>query len=107
MGKSNGKYICKCHLCKIEIESLIHLFLRCHKIKHALDEVKHIFNILFEKNIELFEDHFILGVHEREITENLLFLNGVTCILKWEIWKTRNYKKYNQSIYREAIVKIN
>jgi hypothetical protein len=42
MGKSNGKYICKCHLCKNEIESLIHLFLRCHKIKHALDEVKHI-----------------------------------------------------------------
>ena len=62
MGKSNGKYICKCHLCKNEIESLIHLFFRCHKIKHALDEVKHIFNILFEKNIERFEDHFILGV---------------------------------------------
>ena len=27
MGKSNSKYICKCHLCKNEIESLIHLFL--------------------------------------------------------------------------------
>ena len=62
MGKSNGKYICKRHLCKNEIESLIHLFFRCHKIKHALDEVKHLFNILFEKNIERFEDHFILGV---------------------------------------------
>ena len=35
MGKSNGKYICKCHLCKNEIESLIHLFYRCHKIKHV------------------------------------------------------------------------
>ena len=97
----------KCHLCKNEIESLIHLFFKCHKIKHALDEVKHIFNILFEKNIERFADHFILGVHEGEITENLLLLNCVTCILKWEIWKTRNYIKYNQSIYREARVKIN
>jgi hypothetical protein len=107
MGKSNGKYICKCHLCKNEIESLIHLFFRCHKIKHAFDEVKHIFNILFEKNIERFADHFIRVVHEGEITENLLLLNCVTCILKWEIWKTRNYIKYNQGIYREAIVKIN
>ena len=108
LGKSNANlYICKCHLCKNEIESLIHLFFRCHKIKHALDEVKHIFIYIFEKNIERFEEHFILGVHEGEITENLLLLNCVTCILKWEIWKTRNYIKYDQSIYREAIVIIN
>ena len=31
-------------------------------------------------------------------------MNLVICILKWVIWKTRNYIKYNKSIYREAIV---
>ena len=34
-------------------------------------------------------------------------MNLVICILKWGIWKTRNYIKYNKSIYREAIVITN
>ena len=53
MEKWNGQ----CHFCKNEIESLIRLFYRCHKIKHVLDEVKHIFNIIFEKNIVLVEEN--------------------------------------------------
>ena len=101
MGKWNGQY----HFCKKnEIESLIRLFYRCHKIKHVLDEVKHIFNIIFEKNIVLVEENLILGVYEGEITEDLLLLNLEIRILKWVIWKTRNYIKYNKSIHREAIV---
>jgi hypothetical protein len=92
---------------KNEIESLIRLFYRCHKIKHVLDEVKHIFNIIFEKNIVLVEENLILGVYEGEITEDLLLLNLEICILKWVIWKTRNYIKYNKSIHREAIVITN
>jgi hypothetical protein len=46
----------------------------------------------------------IIRVYEGEITENLLLMNLVICILKWVIWKTRNYIKYNKSTYREAIV---
>ena len=92
---------------KNEIESLIRLFYRCHKIKHVLDEVKHIFNIIFEKNIVLVEENLILGVYEGEITEDLLLLNLEIRILKWVIWKTRNYIKYNKSIHREAIVITN
>ena len=104
MGKWNGQY----HFCKKnEIESLIRLFYRCHKIKHVLDEVKHIFNIIFEKNIVLVEENLILGVYEGEITEDLLLLNLEIRILKWVIWKTRNYIKYNKSIHREAIVITN
>ena len=45
MGKLNGL----CHFVK---KSLILLFYRYHTIKHVLNEVKHIFNILFEKNID-------------------------------------------------------
>ena len=101
MGKSNGQ----CHFCKNEIDSLMHLFYRCHKIKHVLDELKHIFNSIFEKNIVLVEENF--GVYEGEITEDLLLMNLVICILKWVIWKTRNYFKYNKSTYREAIVITN
>ena len=41
-----------------------------------------------------------------EITEDLL-VNFVICLLKWVIWKTRNYIKYNKIIYREAIVVTN
>jgi hypothetical protein len=37
----------------------------------------------------------------------LLLMNLVICILKWVIWKTRNYIKYNKSTYREAIVITN
>jgi hypothetical protein len=92
---------------KNEIESLIRLFYRCHKIKHVLDEVKHIFNIIFEKNIVLVEENLILGMYEVEITEDLLIVNLVICILKLVIWKARNYIKYNKSIYREAIVLTN
>ena len=61
----------------------MHLFYRCHKIKHVLDELKHIFNIIFEKNIVLVEENLILGVYEGEITEDLLLVNLVICILKW------------------------
>jgi hypothetical protein len=84
----------------------MHLFYRCHKIKHVLDELKHIFNIIFEKNIVLVEENLIIGVYEGEITEDILLVNLVICILKWVpvIWKTKNYVKYNKSIYREAIV---
>ena len=50
----------------------MHLIYRCHKIKHVLDELKHIFNIIFEKNIVLFEEKLILGVYEEETTEDVL-----------------------------------
>ena len=43
-------------------------------------------------------------MYEGEITEDLLLMNLVICILNWVIWKTRNYIKYNKSTYREAIV---
>ena len=45
MEKSN----CQCHFCKNEKESLMHLFYMYHKTKHVLDELKHIVNIIFEK----------------------------------------------------------
>ena len=60
---------------------------------NVLDELKHIFNSIFEKNIVLVEENLIIGVYEGEITENLLLMNLVICILKWVIWKTRNYIK--------------
>ena len=103
MGQTNGQ----CHFCKNEIEFLMHLFYRCHKIKHVLDELKHIVIIIFEKNIVLVEENVILWVYEREITEDLLLVNLVICILKWVIWKTRNYIKYHKIIHREAIVTTN
>jgi hypothetical protein len=89
MGKSNGQ----CHFCKREIESRLHLFYRCHQIKHVLDELKHIFNIIFEKNLVLVEENVIIGVHEGEIPEDLLLVKLVISILKCVIWKTRNYIK--------------
>jgi hypothetical protein len=59
------------------------IFYRCHKIKHGLDELKHICNSIFEKNIVLVEENLIIGVYEGEITEDLLLMNLVICILKW------------------------
>ena len=50
--------------CKNEIESLMHLFYRCHTIKHVLDELKHISNSIFERNIVLVEENLIIGVYE-------------------------------------------
>jgi hypothetical protein len=78
MEKSN----CKCHFCKDEIESLMHLFYMCHKTKHVLDGLKHIVNIIFEKNIVLVEENVILGLYEGEITPDLLPVNLIICILK-------------------------
>ena len=46
-------------------------------------------------------------MYEGDITEDLLLVNLVICILKWIMWKTRNYIKYNKIIYREAIVVTN
>ena len=46
-------------------------------------------------------------MYEGDITEDLLLVNLVICILKWVMWKTRNYIKYNKIIYREAIVVTN
>ena len=36
-------------------------------------------------------------MYEGEITEDLLLMNLVICMLKWVIWKTKNYIKYNKS----------
>jgi hypothetical protein len=46
-----------------------------------VDELKHIFNSIFEKNIVLVEENLIIGVYEGEITENLLLMNLVFLIL--------------------------
>jgi len=54
---------------------------------------KHIFKIVFAKNLVLVEENLILGVYEGEITEDLFLFNVVIYILKWVIWKTRNYIK--------------
>ena len=46
-------------------------------------------------------------MYEGDITADLLLVNLIICISKWAIWKTRNYIKYNKSIYREIIVTTN
>jgi hypothetical protein len=92
---------------KNEIESIMHLFYRCHQIKQVSDELKHIFNIILEKNIVLVEENVIIGMHEGEITAELLLVNLIICISKWVIWKTRNDIKYNKGIYIEIIVTTN
>ena len=49
------------------------MFCRWHTINHVLDEVKRIIDIFLERhNIELVREHFILDVHEGEITKDLL-----------------------------------
>ena len=58
----------------------MHLFYGCHKLKHVLDELKHMFNIIFENNIV--EENVILVVYEGEITTDLLSVNLIICILK-------------------------
>jgi hypothetical protein len=82
----------------------MHLFYRCHQIKHVLDEIKHIFNIIFEKNIVLVEENVINVVYDGEISADLFLVNLIICISTWVIWKIRNYIKYNKCIYREIIV---
>ena len=76
----------------------MHLFYRCHKFKHVLDELKHMFNIIFENNIVLVEENVILVVYEGVVTADLLLVNVIICLLKWGAWKTRNYIKYNKRI---------
>jgi hypothetical protein len=80
MGKSNDQ----CHFCKNEIESLMHLFYKCHTIKHVLHELKHVFKIILENNIVLVEENLMIEMYEGEITEDLLLVNLVICILKWK-----------------------
>ena len=79
----------------------MHLFYGCQKIKHVLDELKHMRNIIFENDIVPVEENVILVVYEGEITADLLSVNLIICILKWGAWKTRNYIKYNKRIYRK------
>jgi hypothetical protein len=43
-------------------------------------------------------------VYEGKITAYLLLVNSIICILKWVVWKTRNYIKYNKSIHREKVI---
>jgi hypothetical protein len=46
-------------------------------------------------------------VHEGERTADLPLVNLIICMLIWVVWKTRNYIKYNKSIYREKLVTTN
>ena len=87
MEKSNCQY----HFCKNEIESLMNLFYRYHKTKNVLDELKHIVNIIFEKNIVLVEENVTLVVHEGERTADLLLVKLIICMLILVVWKTGNY----------------
>ena len=46
-------------------------------------------------------------MYEGERTADLLLVNLIICILIWVAWKTRNYIKYNKSIYREQLITTN
>ena len=91
--KKMGKLNDECYFCKNEIESLMHLFYRCHTIKHVLHELKHVFKIILENNIVLVEENVIIGVYKGEITEYLLLGNLVMCILKRKYEITLNIIK--------------
>ena len=78
---------------KNEIESLMHLFYRCHTIKYVLHELKYVFKIILENNIVLVEENLIIEVYEGEITEDLLLVNLVIGILKWKHEITYNIIK--------------
>jgi hypothetical protein len=49
----------------------------------VLDELKHICNSIFEKNIVLVEENLIIGVYEGEITEDLQTMKGINNTTKF------------------------
>jgi hypothetical protein len=57
-----------------------------------------------ENNIVLVEENLICGVYEGKITEDILLMNLVICILKWKHEITYNIIK---NIHREPIVTTN
>jgi hypothetical protein len=71
----------------------MHLFYRCHTIKHVLYELKDVFKIILENNIVLVEENLIIGVYKGKITEYLLLGNLVMCILKRKYEITLNIIK--------------
>ena len=85
----------------------MHLFYRCHKIKHVLNELKHIFNSIFEKNIVFVEENLIIGGVWGRNNWRSTFNELSNLYIKMGNWKTRQYIKYNKNIYREAIVITN
>jgi hypothetical protein len=88
----------------------MHLFYRCHTIKHVLHELKYVFKIILENNIVLVEENLIIGVYEGEITEDLLLLlvNLVICILNLKHEITYNIiKTFTRNQQLPQISKIN
>ena len=105
MGKSIGKYICKCHLCKNEIDSLIHLFYKCHKIKHVWGEVNTYLKSFLQRIWYLLKKLNPCGIPVWGRNNRTFFFIGCGN-LYIKIGNLENKKLYI-SLYREAIVITN
>ena len=86
-----------CHFCKIQLETLVHLFYGCNVIQELWRRIYNMIqnNARFEGliNLELNEESILLGLNDLNPVEKKVISTLVNTI-KWVVWKNRNIIKY-------------
>ena len=101
MGMSNGSF----QFCKTDSEILHHLFYQCRITQNFILKVENALNILMRNKlivaaIKIQLKHLILGfLHADQNIQTLI--NFVLPLLKWELWKQRNFVKFENRIICE------
>jgi len=94
MKKSNGF----CRLCNGEQENQQHLFFQCRNTKPVIKKAEKLIREKININIKLSEKNIILGWDENLNSAENKLLSKLIYILKWELWKNRNNKIFNDKI---------
>ena len=87
-----------CHFCKLNLETVAHLFFYCQKTNWVLHELEQKMNSALEKEsksaIKITPFHFILGFPHGNNTIRI-FVNFIIVLAKQGIWKIRNKIKFD------------
>ena len=98
MNLSNGL----CNFCKAETEDIRHLFYACPitnaVIRNVQEKINIVLNELYSQNLLLENYHVILGYLDGP-KKLRCFVNFCLVLMKWEIWKFRNYVKFENRRY--------
>ena len=94
----------KCSFCKLNDETVIHLYTNCTIINNLWKELKRYFSPVFNMP-DITPQSAIFGFIDNNY-ENLLLINHILLIFKWYIFKARKKEQVNLNSLIKYICKI-
>lgn len=107
-----NSYLCKiklrddslCYFCKLEDETIIHLFWQCNKTQQFLKDLTRWLN-MYHIKCDVHEENFILGIQKN--TSATTILSFILLYAKYFIYTTRcNQQNLNFEVFKKKLLQI-